>query len=1246
MDRLRQKSKKDKPIKYMDKEKPNMYISDAKTLKENIKITEILRTVKMNSSMRIKAPRGSKVMQNKDFSDNDSFGAVINDDGKQCLDSLSTRNSLINDNIINIIEVANKNCVSCNQESNTDKTGAELDKTIRADVSETTENKTNSQLDNSSSKLVNGDLDRSNSNQITPTTSITNEYSNLKSRERKLSLDHTMLMRRDSLSQSEMDLHSIGKSPLERKSSFFRKKWESFKKNASESFKKQSLGRSQSQLDRCGSVSVSMQSLNEKSESDNTDCCLNNNNDGSVSSLQSSAAGQSSSSLSVNQGERLSPLPGEQNCLPGSLPNGGMSTGSINCLNDTCGSESLLNSRAISMSSGLDTAVKRRRRKTSLANRVTWLASENMTNYLRKVIPDDTYTNNKETPMCHSYQDLVSISKKKTDNKGRRLSYQRAVSGEDPVLPSRYQESGLRRRPLIPEDSEADYELSNLLAEFTKNGVPPLKGFCVANVHDEALRYVFWAENPQNLEELYDIKKLSPNEEARQAVIRELIVTEADYIRHLMAIVEVFIAAAHALQDSGKLLEVDTERLFSNIPDVLNASLYFWEITIYPMLLDSAEKSAPFNTEFMAQGFCRFRDLFQPYEKYVSEQTKALDYLRSLSSNSDFMMYLTWCHSQKSCNRLQLSDIMVKPMQRLTKYSLILRRVIAHTDAEPERTSLIAMESFSKNYVLDLNRSIRQREELERLEALANSIDAYELDFKDEDMDKYFRQYAQLNLKAPMVNCLPSHSRTLIHQGDLRFKDNINPKEIEVRVVLLTDMLLVCKKQLSKNSAYPFKLIRPKYMVDKLLHFPKCNRNSKEISALIFVMLDDVGSATHAFSLSETNKDPNSQGGLKLWEQKVKEAKLTYELGVWFAKNPSRDLSEVEMDSSSDYGASGANGTKPSSDDVNIEREARERVAAMLHRSMGASTDYDFSQASMTTDSFDGEASGTSAGARSGAHSLRHPMHRNSTGGSSRNSRLSSFHQSTSAASHDEPQAGPSKHNYRAGSSVEHLIPPFNPEDAVTSITVNVVSESESETVVPAQPAPQPGPSKPPSPNKLTLRSSSSSHNTLRVQPQNSAMALVHSLPDLTIDPSPPRPVHPPNTQSASEKLYQSHQELLQRNRLSASQHHQYLSPDHRGTSYPPPSPTRASLKRGLAFSYSFKNPPLSKMGHVNSQSQLQAEAGPSTSQQAKAQNEKASTSAPVAGPSSSNDKGDKKSKHVSSSSFFSSGGWHSKIEG
>ena len=38
-----------------------------------------------------------------------------------------------------------------------------------------------------------------------------------------------------------------------------------------------------------------------------------------------------------------------------------------------------------------------------------------------------------------------------------------------------------------------------------------------------------------------------------------------------------------------------------------------------------------------------------------------------------FKAYLAWCETQRDCNRLRLVDILVRPMQRLTKYSLLLK---------------------------------------------------------------------------------------------------------------------------------------------------------------------------------------------------------------------------------------------------------------------------------------------------------------------------------------------------------------------------------------------------------------------------------------------------------------------------------------------------------------------------------------------------------------------------------------------
>lgn len=51
-------------------------------------------------------------------------------------------------------------------------------------------------------------------------------------------------------------------------------------------------------------------------------------------------------------------------------------------------------------------------------------------------------------------------------------------------------------------------------------------------------------------------------------------------------------------------------------------------------------------------------------------------------------------------------------------------------------------------------------------------------------------------------------------------------------------------------------------MIERLVMFPKLKDKSKELAALLFVLVDEVGSSITGFSLSETSKD--SQGGLKV----------------------------------------------------------------------------------------------------------------------------------------------------------------------------------------------------------------------------------------------------------------------------------------------------------------------------------------------------------------------------------------------
>ncbi|XP_045509793.1 uncharacterized protein LOC123705174 [Colias croceus] len=1170
MDKFKQKLKKDKTAQNNTQDKKEMLVADVKCIRENLKIREILRNVKMNRSMRLKAPPGSKVMNNKDFTDNEDFfeeNLKEEDDKEQeppCAtnpDVIITHTDFSDDNINGSTEDIEKSDIESEQiEENSDS-----DKNIPEAISASIE-------DNDINKLESYEPIRRSDSVIPDNRSIQqllNDMPTNKIRDRKLSLDQSTLNRREGFTQSELDLHSLGKSPLERKSSFFRKKMDSFLRNTTDLFKRQSLTGKCQPVQRRGSMSVSMQSLNENCSSSNGDYQDESvqqemRPSSSTASLQSSSTiTRSASSLSICQNSRLMDQPSEPS-LSGSQPAftseslGDFSSNSVHSLNEAYLQEAMLKSRAISMSSGLDSSNSRLRRKASRSNRVTWVASEGLTNYFRRIIQDEK---SKEIQSCHSYQDFSCIPEnesygQRTDSKGRRLSYQRAVSGEDPVLPTRYQDTSLRRRHLILENNEANYELQNLLAEFSKNGVPSLQGFVAATIPDEALSYLMWSEKSGCLESIFDWKTLPETEQAKQAVIRELVSTEADYIQHLIVIVEIFIAAAHALQDNGKMLEVDTERLFSNIPDLLNANLTFWNLTFYPMVKEAVENNEPYKSELMANGFCRFHEVFQPYEKYMNEQAKMMDYFRSIQADPEFSTYLTWCYTHKSCNRLQLSDLLVKPMQRLTKYSLILSRVAVYTGGTDETGSLKAMESFVKCYVTDLNRSMRQREELEQLDELTCTIEPYELEFKDEEMEKLFKCNSALNLRHPMAHCALSHYRSVILDSEFRFKDHIG-KEVEVRVILLTDLMMICKKQ-SKGNVLPYKMIRPKIFLARLIHAQRLIKNVNQLYGHLFLLVDECGSSMGCFSLTESSKDPTPAQSLKTLESKIKEAKMSYEMSIWAARNPNRDLSEMDLDTSTD--TSMAHRIK-SAEETAIENEARERVATMLHRSMGASTDNEYSQS--LTDSIEGPRAGPSS-------SHRQFIHRSSTA-SSRQSRLSSFQQSLSAASRDDQQFGPSKVIYRASASLDQKY-----DQPITSITVNVVNECDTPVAV-EQPPPET------SSSLLAPSPSQPSRHTLSVHGQNNVTVL-SSQPNLNQESYQlTTSVSQPGF-SASERLYRSHQELLQRNRLAASQ---FLSPDNRGISYPPPSPTRNSLKRGLAFSYSFKNPPLSKMGNVYSQSHL-----------------------------------------------------------
>ena len=56
-----------------------------------------------------------------------------------------------------------------------------------------------------------------------------------------------------------------------------------------------------------------------------------------------------------------------------------------------------------------------------------------------------------------------------------------------------------------------------------------------------------------------------------------------------------------------------------------------------------------------------------------------------------FIDVLQWAESQKQCERLTIRAMIVMPMQRLTKYKLLLKAILKKTDKDDHPKDLIQM---------------------------------------------------------------------------------------------------------------------------------------------------------------------------------------------------------------------------------------------------------------------------------------------------------------------------------------------------------------------------------------------------------------------------------------------------------------------------------------------------------------------------------------------------------------------------
>ncbi|XP_042622294.1 pleckstrin homology domain-containing family G member 5-like isoform X1 [Cyprinus carpio] len=355
-----------------------------------------------------------------------------------------------------------------------------------------------------------------------------------------------------------------------------------------------------------------------------------------------------------------------------------------------------------------------------------------------------------------------------------------------------------------------------------------------------------WEEEP-NLELEESWKQLLDNPEIltrrqchQQEAIWELLQTESDYIKKLHVITDLFLCGLLNLQESGLLSEVEPVRLFSNIQDIVQLHTSLWAEVMLPALEKARQKRSVINPTELHEGFSTFGFRFKPYIHYCMEEEACMEYMRTLLKDNElFRIYVTWAETHKQCNRLKLTDMLVKPHQRLTKYPLLLKSVLKKTDDLATREALNKMVAAVECFINSVDSQMRQREEKQKLAAIAGRIEAYEaVEGASEEVERILREYNNFDLTAPVMGAPPEETRQLLLEGALKMKEG-KESRMDVYCFLFTDVLLITK---SVKRVEKVKVIRQPLVIHNMV----C-RELKDPGSFLLIYLNEFRCAVASY---------------------------------------------------------------------------------------------------------------------------------------------------------------------------------------------------------------------------------------------------------------------------------------------------------------------------------------------------------------------------------------------------------------
>jgi len=249
----------------------------------------------------------------------------------------------------------------------------------------------------------------------------------------------------------------------------------------------------------------------------------------------------------------------------------------------------------------------------------------------------------------------------------------------------------------------------------------------------------------------------------RENTVKELVDTEAQFQFDCaeMIITNFMVPLRDVLN------EEDLQAVFSNVEDIVPFSTELRrELT--------AVVAVPPDQQMIGEFFLKKMEGFYVFTQYCVNQPYCLERLKVLQKkNSQFRSVVEQRQARPVCQGLRLEDFLIKPVQRVCKYPLLLRAIVKATDeSHPDHANLTQAMQRMEEVLSGINATKASTENAQKIQEIEAKFDELELQ---------------------------AESRTFILEGSLKkavFNPGVGEDSVTGRAMFLfNDILLLAKYQ-------------------------------------------------------------------------------------------------------------------------------------------------------------------------------------------------------------------------------------------------------------------------------------------------------------------------------------------------------------------------------------------------------------------------------------------------------------------